>query len=168
MTATLINSLVCDAQLLREYVPYLLCPSNKVRTTRLSDSAHHTASGNLSTGPLNKSQPSVSPLASPTVGLTGAQQPTLGIPGHPEGHFQESHRNKGIPTRLGEVHWVAACRVSPWPHALFKALDQKQVHIFWWVPVTKNGHVLLHASGNVKLCLLLFHFPGSSEYSKRT
>lgn len=48
MTATLINSLVSGAQLLREYTPYLLCPSNKVRTTWLSDSAHHTASGNLS------------------------------------------------------------------------------------------------------------------------
>lgn len=104
MTATLINSLVSDAQLLGEYVPYLLCPSNKVRTTWLHDSAHHTASGNLSTSPLNKSQPSVAPMASPTVGLTDAQQPTLGITGQPEGHFQESHSNKGILNRLGEAN----------------------------------------------------------------
>lgn len=139
MTATLINSLVSGAQLLREYMPYLLCPSNKVRTTWLSDWAHHSASRNLSTIPKIRANLLWPPWHSPTVGLTDAQQPTLGITGHPEGHFQESHSNKGIPTRLGGVSWVVSCCVSPWPGATFNALDKKQVFSDWrqWLKMAR-------------------------------
>lgn len=104
-------------------------------------------------------------MASPTVGFTDVQHPTSGITGHPEGHFQESHSDKVIPTSLGEVSWVPAHRRSPQMGAMFHALDMQQVFSDWcqWLKTA----LCLHASWNVKLCLLLFQFLSSSEYSKR-